>query len=138
MHCLFNVVLKMLLLLPWLKIPPSPVITSRTIVQFLVYVLCQNWSSKPSLNSWMVMSLDLSVTFDTIDHDSFLKRLSSWVGICGTPMTWFKSYLISMPMIRFDTQLYVPLAHQNAVWAFEWLNNCLNDVANGWQPTNLS
>ena len=37
--------------------------------------------------------LDLSATFDTIDHLTLISRLSSWYGTSGTALDWFTSYL---------------------------------------------
>ena len=36
-----------------------------------------------------------SAAFDTIDHNIFLTRLSSWFGIHGTTLNWFRSFLSS-------------------------------------------
>ena len=36
--------------------------------------------------------LDLSTAFDTIDHSILLARLSSWFGIHGVALKWFKSF----------------------------------------------
>ena len=37
--------------------------------------------------------LDLSVAFDTVDHDILLNRLDSRFSICRTARDWFRSYL---------------------------------------------
>ena len=37
--------------------------------------------------------LDLSATFDTIDHDIFFNSLRVWFGVDGTVLRWIKSYL---------------------------------------------
>ena len=37
--------------------------------------------------------LDQSAVFDTIDHDTLLDSLSSWFGVSGVVLDWFKSYL---------------------------------------------
>ena len=40
-----------------------------------------------------VVLLDHSAAFDTIDHGTLLDWLSSWFGIGGIVLEWFKSYL---------------------------------------------
>ncbi len=37
--------------------------------------------------------LDLSAAFDTIDHNILLNRIQNFVGISGSAIAWFKSYL---------------------------------------------
>jgi hypothetical protein len=41
----------------------------------------------------MLVLLDLSAAFDTIDHDILLKRLKNRYGIYGNALKWFKSYI---------------------------------------------
>ena len=38
--------------------------------------------------------LDLSATFDTVDHKLLLKVLNHQFGITGTALEWYKNYLI--------------------------------------------
>ena len=41
----------------------------------------------------VVMLLDLSAAFDTVDHNKLLHILYREIGISGTALAWFRSYL---------------------------------------------
>ncbi len=41
----------------------------------------------------LLVLLDLSAAFDTIDHNNLLNRLENFVGISGSALPWFKLHL---------------------------------------------
>ncbi|XDV17601.1 hypothetical protein PO909_023435 [Leuciscus waleckii] len=49
-------------------------------------------ASDAGLCSVLVL-LDLSSAFDTVDHHIMIRRLREWVGISGVALDWFTSYL---------------------------------------------
>ncbi len=72
---------------------PSRLVLSLCIAQSLLYygslmILC-----------WRLTLLDITLAFDAVAHKTLLSRLEYFVGIQGTDLSWFKSYLtnISLP-----------------------------------------
>jgi len=42
----------------------------------------------------VLVLLDLSAAFDTVDHCILIERLRRWVGVSGSALDWFSSYFL--------------------------------------------
>ena len=45
-----------------------------------------------SRNNALLILLDLTAVFDTVDHDILIVRLEHWAGVKGTALQWFRSF----------------------------------------------
>ena len=62
--------------------------------------------SMDNRNSVILVLLDLSAAFDTVNHVLLLSRLEKRFGITGTILTWFRSYLSSRAQFVSINQSY--------------------------------
>jgi len=69
----------------------------------LLCTLDQVFHSADLGKSTILVSLDLSAAFDTIDHTILLNRLQTTFGITGTALNWITSYLSNrFQLVRLD------------------------------------
>lgn len=58
----------------------------------------------------MLLMLDLTSAFDTVDHHILLNRLRCLIGVSGTALEWFSSYLydrsLSVATFKYRSPLY--------------------------------
>jgi len=66
-----------------------------TYMRYILYIHDYLINATGSQKISCLCLLDLSAASDTIDHSILITRLSSWFGIHGSVLNWFKSYLSS-------------------------------------------
>ncbi len=74
--------------------------TESALLRVLNYI----YLSTDSGDYVVLILLDLSAAFDTVDHTLLLSRLESWVGLKDNVLKWFQSYL-------FDRKFLVKLGN---------------------------
>lgn len=63
--------------------------TESALLKVCNYILLATDSG----DSVMLMLLDLTAAFDTVDHAILISHLEHWVRIKGIALKWFRSYL---------------------------------------------
>ncbi len=58
----------------------------------------------------LLVLLDLSAAFDTIDHDILIDRLQNYTGIKGQALRWFRSVVLNFFAVAY------PLGHLTFFW----------------------
>ena len=81
----------------------------------------------------MLLLLDLSVAFDTVDHDILLTRLHSKYSISGIALEWFRSYLTNRS--QFAKGVDHSLASSSAVYlkVLSLDRFCMYSTQHHWQ-----
>lgn len=104
-----------------------------------------------------LLFLHLTAAFDTVDLKALISYLEQWVGIRGTALEWFRSYLAAQSWALFcslpaawlhtneaqdnyhcyvdDSRIYVTLKKKDA-YSITALVKCLNNIKE-WMALNF-
>ena len=69
--------------------------TETALLRVQNHILCSLDQNKQVI----LLLLDLSAAFNTVDHAILISRLSNRFGVKGTALAWFKSYLTSRQQV---------------------------------------
>jgi len=81
-----------------------------------VYTLNNIHSSADRSQPTLLVSVDLSAAFDTIDHKILINRLSNSFGISGSVLGWLTSYLSNRSQLVRVGQAQSNLTRYTSVW----------------------
>jgi len=87
----------------WMNTMRYPVISQHTYRLTETVVIAVHDDKVHEIDNWQVCALlllDLSATFDTVDHDTLRQVLSLWLGVQGSMMAWFDLYLTNRMQTR--------------------------------------
>ena len=74
-------------------------------------------------SSAILLMLDLSSAFDTIDHNIMLSRLCNVYGITGDALDWFRSYLTARILhVVIEDCIRISGA---CFWVLLWVQRCI-------------
>ena len=82
-------------------------------------------------NGNFLVLLDLSSTFDTIDHSNLFTVLGKHVGICDDALNLIVSYLSERKQHHIyadDTQLYISFKCNDPLATLPKLNSCISEI----------
>ena len=67
-------------------------------------------------NTAVLMLIDLSAVFDSVDHDTLLQRLHISYDLGGSVLAWFTSYLSSLIVLCMCVYLLPGRIESSSVW----------------------
>ena len=85
-------------------------LTKGTLVLRLLYSVCIMIVNGESV---ILVLIDLSAAFDTVNHELLLSRLSTRYGLCGSVLNWFTFYLTNrIQFVDINSDLQIGLRVQ--------------------------